>query len=315
LPEETIMNRTRRTFAVFALGAVAALSLPALALAADDAKDSKDAQPAAAQEKPEGYTDTPMQPNGKWHVHDPNRPQPPVVTPGKQFSQMADAPSDAVVLFDGKDFSKWQGEKGRNNPTGEVKWKLENGYMETTSTGVIRTKDEFGDFQMHLEFATPSTVVGKGQGRGNNGVNIYGQYEIQVLDSYNNKTYPDGQASAIYGQYPPQVNASRPPGEWQTYDIIWEAPRWDTSGKLVKKAHATVLHNGVLVHHDRELFGRTGHRMFGNYDKPQPPHGFIQLYEHGNPVRFRNIWIRPIRTDDSQEGKNEWPKEGQAAAK
>src|SRR4051794_14982094 len=122
----------------------------------------------------EGYTDTPMQPNGKWHVHDPNRPQPPIVTPGKQFSQMADAPSDAVVLFDGKDLSKWQGEKGKNNPTGEAMWKVENGYMETTSTGVIRTKDEFGDFQMHLEFATPEVVKGKGQGRGNNGVNIYG---------------------------------------------------------------------------------------------------------------------------------------------
>jgi len=295
--EETIMNRTRRSLAVFALGAVAAMSLPAFA--ADDAKDSKDAQQAAAQEKVEGYTDTPMQPNGKWHVHDPNRPQPPIVTPGKQFSQMADAPSDAVVLFDGKDTSKWQGEKGRNNPTGEVKWKVENGYMETTSTGVIRTKDEFGDFQMHLEFATPSEVKGSGQGRGNNGVNIYGQYEIQVLDSYNNKTYPDGQASAIYGQYPPQVNASRPPGEWQTYDIIWEGPRWDSSGKLVKKAHATVLHNGVLVHHDRELFGRTGHRNFGNYDKPGRTKGPIELYEHGNPVRFRNIWIREVTPYDS----------------
>ena len=284
----------RRTLAVLTLGAAAVLALPVFAQ--DDAKDSnKDAQQAAAQEKVEGYTDTPMQPNGKWHVHDPARPQPAVVTPGRQFSQMADAPSDATVLFDGKDFSKWQSDRG-----GDVKWKLENGYMETTSTGTIRTKDEFGDFQLHLEFATPTQVVGKGQGRGNNGVNIYGMYEIQVLDSYNNKTYPDGQASAIYGQYPPLVNASRPPGEWQTYDIIWEAPRWDEGGKLVKKAHASVLHNGVLVHHDRELFGRTGHRMFGNYDKPMPPKGFIQLYEHGNPVRFRNIWIREVKPYDSE---------------
>ena len=162
----------------------------------------------------EGYTDTPMQPDGKWHVHDPNRPLPRVITPGAIFSHTAPAPSDAVVLFEGKDFSRWRGEKG------DVQWKLENGYMETTRTGRIRTKDEFGDFQLHIEFATPAEVKGNGQGRGNNGVNIYGQYEIQVLDSYNNPTYADGQAAAIYGQTPPLVNASKPPGEWQTYDII-----------------------------------------------------------------------------------------------
>jgi hypothetical protein len=176
----------------------------------------------------EGYKDTPMQPDGKWHVHDPDRPKPPVVTPGKQFSQMADAPSDAVVLFDGKDFSKWRGQQdAKKNPTGEVKWKIQDGYMETTSTGVIWTKDEFGDFQMHLEWATPTKITDakgdtlRGQGRGNNGINIHGRYEIQVLDSYQNETYVDGQASAIYGQKPPRVNASRPPGEWQTYDIIF----------------------------------------------------------------------------------------------
>ena len=134
----------------------------------------------------EGYTDTPMQPDGKWHVHDPNRPKPPIITPGANFSHGVPAPSDAVVLFDGTDFSKWQAEKG-----GEVQWKRENGYMETTKTGRIRTKDEFGDFQLHLEFATPAEVKGNGQGRGNNGVNIYGRYEIQVLDSYKNETYAD----------------------------------------------------------------------------------------------------------------------------
>ncbi len=236
----------------------------------------------------EGYTDTPMQPDGKWHVHDPNRPAPKVITPGATFSHTAPAPSDAVVLFDGKDFSKWRAEKG------DVQWKLENGYMETTRTGRIRTKEEFGDFQLHIEFATPSEVKGSGQGRGNNGVNIYGRYEIQVLDSYNNPTYADGQAAAIYGQTPPLVNASKPPGEWQTYDIIWESPRWDDAGKLIKKAYVTVLHNGVVVHHRRELYGNTPYRALGNYDKPHPPHGYIELYEHGNPVRFRNIWIRPL---------------------
>lgn len=257
----------------------------------------------------EGYKDTPMQPNGKWHVHDPDRPHPPVVTPGKHFSEMADPPSDAVVLFNGTDFSKWQGTPDpKRNPNGEVKWKMENGYMETTSTGVIRTKDEFGDFQMHLEWATPSDIHGKdgkvlhGQGRGNNGINIHGRYEIQVLDSYENETYADGQASAIYGQQPPRFNASRPPGEWQTYDIFFEAPKFDDKGEVVKKAYVTVLHNGVLVHHRQEILGRTNHREIGTY-KGAKEKGPIQLYEHGNPVRFRNIWIRPLGEYDAGEAK------------
>jgi hypothetical protein len=246
----------------------------------------------------EGYTDTPMQPNGKWHVHDPARPQPPVVTPGKQFSQKADAPSDAVVLFDGKDFSRWSDSRG-----GEVKWKIQDDYMEVVPrTGIIRTRDQFGDFQLHLEFATPEKVEGKGQGRGNNGVNIYGQYEIQVLDSYKNETYADGGAGSLYGQYPPMVNASRPPGEWQTYDIIFEGPRWDDSGKNTRKASVTVLHNGVMIHNKTEAFGATGHRNFGNYDKPGRTKGPIELYEHGNPVRFRNIWIREVKGYDSGTG-------------
>jgi hypothetical protein len=245
-----------------------------------------------------GMKDTPMSPGTQWHVHDGDRPQPPVVAPGTNFSQMAAAPSDAVVLFDGKDFSKWEGDRG-----GEVKWKLENGYMETTKTGRIRTKEKFGDFQMHLEFATPAKVEGSGQGRGNNGVNIYGLYEIQVLDSYNNLTYPDGQAGAVYSQKPPLVNASKPPGEWQTYDIIWESPRWDEAGKLFKKANVTVLHNGVVIHHKYELYGHTPYRGVGNYDKPHPPKGFIELYEHGNAVRFRNIWIRPLGEYDRPEVK------------
>jgi hypothetical protein len=254
----------------------------------------------------EGYTDTPMQPNGKWHVHDPARPQPPVVTPGKQFSQTADAPSDAVVLFNGKDFSRWQSGQG-----GEVKWKIENGYMEVVPrTGIIRTKDEFGDFQLHIEWATPEKVDPnqKGQGRGNNGVNIYGQYEIQVLDSFKNETYADGGAGSMYGQYPPMANASRPPGEWQTYDIIFEGPRWDDGGKNTRKASVTVLHNGVMIHNKTEFFGRTGHKQFGNYDKPGRTRGPLELYEHGNPVRFRNIWIREVNGYDSGAAA------GQAAA-
>jgi hypothetical protein len=242
----------------------------------------------AADAQKLGYSDTPLIPGTKWHVHDGDRPQPKIITPGASFTHQAPPPSDAIVLFNGKDFSKWKGTKG------EVGWKIENDYMETTKTGMIRTVDEFGDFQLHLEFATPSKVEGTGQGRGNNGVNIYGKYEIQVLDSYNNKTYPDGQAGAIYGQSPPLVNASKPPGEWQTYDIIWESPRWDAEGKLIKKASVTVIHNGAVLHHKQDLVGNTGHRIVGNYNRPHAPKGPIELYEHGNPVRFRNIWIRPL---------------------
>jgi hypothetical protein len=242
----------------------------------------------AADQPKFGYTDTPLVPGTKWHVHDGDRPQPRIITPGKQFSQKADAPSDAVVLFDGTDLSKWQSDKG-----GEAKWKVENGYMETTKSGKIRTKGEFGDFQMHIEWATPEKIEGTGQGRGNNGVNIYGEYEIQILDSFNNKTYPDGQAAALYGQSPPLANASRGPGEWQTYDIVFEGPRWDDRGELIRKASVTVLHNGVIVHNKKELLGRIAHRAIPPY-KQHPPHGFIELYEHGNPVRFRNIWIRPL---------------------
>ena len=243
----------------------------------------------AADQKSLGYKDTPIIPGTTWHVHDGDRPQPRVITSGKTFSDLAPAPSDAVVLFDGTDLSKWKHGDGS-----AAKWKIENGYMEVVpKSGILRTKDEFGDFQLHIELATPIKVEGNGQGRGNNGVNIFGRYEIQVLDSFDNPTYPDGQAAAIYGQSPPLVNASRGPGEWQTYDIVFEAPRWDAEGKLVKKAYATVLHNGVIVHNRREIMGSTNHRAMPAYGKPQEK-GPIELYEHGNPVRFRNIWIRPL---------------------
>jgi hypothetical protein len=252
---------------------------------------------AADQEK-FGYKDTPLIPGTKWHVHDGDRPQPRIVTPPEKFSQMASAPSDAVVLFDGKDLSKWQKSGG-----GEANWIVENGYMETKpKSGMIRTKDTFGDFQLHLEFATPEKVEGDGQGRGNNGLNIFGRYEIQILDSYQNKTYPDGQAGAIYGQFPPLVNASKGPGEWQTYDVIFEAPRWDEKGELTRKASITLLHNGVIVHNKRELHGGTTHREIRPYRKHAET-GFIELYEHGNPVRFRNIWIRPLGEYDQTEEK------------
>ena len=234
-----------------------------------------------------------MQPNGKWHIHDGTRPQPRVVTPGPLVSLAP--PSDAIVLLgSGQDLGRWQMTQGG----GPVSWPIENGVL-SSGKGMIRTKQaDFTDYQLHVEFATPSEVKGNSQGRGNSGVFLNGVFEIQVLDSFDNITYPDGQASAMYGQFPPMVNASKPPGEWQTYDILFEGPRWDEGGKLTRKARTTVLHNGVAVHHGQELIGNTGHRVVGNYDRPHPPKGGIELYEHGNPVRFRNIWIRELKGYD-----------------
>ncbi len=237
-----------------------------------------------------GYTDTPIIPGTKWHVHDPDRPRPKVVTPAKTFSHLAPAPSDAVVLFDGTDLSKWEG--GGGKPAG---WTLMDGFMQVApKSGSIHTKQRFADFQLHLEFATPAEVKGNSQGRGNSGVLMNGIYEVQILDNYNNLTYPDGQCGALYGQTPPLANACKPPGEWQSYDIIFESPRWDADGKIAKKANVTVIQNGILLHHKREYAGTTPHRNNGNYDKPHAPEVYIELQDHNNPMRFRNIWVRSI---------------------
>jgi len=227
-------------------------------------------------------------------VHDGNRPQPRVITPGASFSDGAAAPSDAIVLFDGSNLAKWTGQGGQAN------WKVERGYMEVAPrAGSIRTRDLFADFQLHLEFATPAAVQGKGQGRGNSGILFNGIYEVQVLDSFDNPTYPDGQAGALYGQSPPLVNASRRPGEWQTLDIVFESPRWGADQKLLKKANVTVIHNGVVVQHKKDFAGTTPHQANGNYDKPHAPEVFIELQDHGNPMRFRNVWVRKMGTYDA----------------
>lgn len=240
--------------------------------------------------EPVGYTDTPILPGTSWHVHDPNRPRPAEVKPAETFSHNAPAPSDALVLFDGKDLSQWQSNKG-----GAAEWKVEDGYFEVVKgKGNIRTKQEFEDFQLHLEFATPEKVQSNSQGRGNSGVFLLGAYELQVLDSYDNPTYPDGQCGAMYGQYPPLVSAVKPPGTWQTYDIIFEAPRWDASGKQIKKATLTVIHNGVVLHHRKEYMGTATHKQIATYNQTQSSRGPIGLQDHGNPMRFRNIWIRPL---------------------
>jgi 3-keto-disaccharide hydrolase len=224
----------------------------------------------------------------KWAIHDLNRPLPPVVDPGAAGPPAA-APSDAVLLFDGKDLTQWEDIQG-----GPAKWKVEGGYLEVVpKTGSIRTKKGFGDCQLHVEWATPSVVSGEGQERGNSGVFLMDTYEVQVLDSYGNRTYADGQAAAIYGQYPPLVNACRKPGEWQTYDIVFHRPRFDGDGKLIEPARMTVFHNGVLVHDNDVLTGPTAHKARPPY-KVHADKLSLSLQDHGNPVRYRNIWLRGL---------------------
>jgi Domain of Unknown Function (DUF1080) len=248
------------------------------------------------QDQPKvGFKDTPMLPGGKWHVHDGDRPAPPVITPGTFSTQEVAGvpPSDAVVLFDGKDLSHWRGESGRS-----ANWKMEDGALVIgAGTGDIVSQEEFGDCQLHLEFAAPVPPRGRDQGRGNSGVMLFGRYEIQVLDSFQNRTYADGQAAAIYGQFPPLVNASRPPGQWQTYDIIFEAPHFRDDRSLESPAYVTILHNGVLVHNHTPLIGAMAYRAVGKYT-PHGPKGPIQLQDHGDPVGFRNIWVRELKGYD-----------------
>ena len=237
------------------------------------------------QQAPTGYDDTPMQPDGKWRVHDGNRPRPPVVSPGSMTSTAP--PSDAIVLLGpGNDLSRWQATDGS-----PVTWLMSDGVLQT-GKGLIQTSTEYTDIQLHVEFATPSEVKGNSQERGNSGVFLAGVFEIQVLDSFNNLTYADGQAAAMYGQFPPLVNASRKPGEWQSYDISFTAPKFNGAA-LVAPAVVTVFHNGVLVHNARAFWGPTAHRRINSYI-PSTARGPVRLQDHGNPVRYRNIWLREL---------------------
>jgi hypothetical protein len=238
-------------------------------------------------------------PDPQWLGHDRERPLPAVVNPGTSSSQEQPgaAPSDAVVLFDGKDSSAWVAMDG--SPT---KWVVKDGALECVpGSGFVRTLQSFGDCQLHVEWAAPTPVKGKSQGRGNSGVFFgFNRYEIQVLDSYENKTYADGSAASIYGQYPPLVNASRPPGQWQTYDMIWTAPRFDDEGKLLAKARVTVIHNGVLVQNNVEFTGPDpwiGRPPYQAHPERLP----IAFQDHGNPVRFRNIWVRELGQNRHKE--------------
>ena len=231
----------------------------------------------------------------KVHETDPaKQPQPKVVTPPPYDAEKAKAPASAKVLFDGSAESMAQWEPTKK---GDKEWKLVDGAMESVKgAGYIQTKEEFGSCRLHLEFATPAKVKGAGQGRGNSGLFLMGIYEVQILDSYENQTYPDGQCGAIYGRAVPKVNASRQPGEWQTYDITFHRPIFDKDGKVTRKARFTVIHNGVTIHDDVELSGGTGWRgphSVSDY-KAHGDKGPIALQDHGNPVRFRNIWIEEI---------------------
>lgn len=232
------------------------------------------------------------QPDPAWLGHDRDRPLPALVNPGTASTQEQPGvpPSDAIVLFNGNDTAAWVANDG--SPT---KWVVKDGALVCVpGSGYVRSLQSFGDCQLHLEWSAPTPVEGSSQGRGNSGVFFgRGRYEVQVLDSHDNKTYADGSAASIYGQYPPLVNVSRPPGQWQTYDIIWTAPRFDEEGKLVSKARVTVIHNGVLVQNNVELTGPTdwiGRKPYRAHPERLP----ISFQDHGNPVRYRNIWVREL---------------------
>jgi hypothetical protein len=248
----------------------------------------------SAQQAPIGYDDTPMQPNNTWRVHDGTRPYPAIVTPARMKDPVA-PPSDAIVLLGaGNNLGAWQMADGS-----PATWTMKDGVLQT-GKGIVQTREQFTDFQLHVEFATPSEVKGDSQGRGNSGVFLLGKFEVQVLDSYHNITYPDGQAAAMYGQYPPLVNVARAPGEWQTYDIVFTAPRFSGDSTLDKPATVTVLHNGVVVHNGTAYWGPTRHKSVLPYT-PDMARGPIALQDHGNPVRYRNIWIRALKPYDATD--------------
>ena len=241
---------------------------------------------------PKGYSDTPILPGSKWRIHDVERPEPPIVTPGSLYSTDSSslAPADAIVLFDGSSLDEWQSVRG-----GDAKWRLTEGNAVSVEggTGDIRSRREFGSCQLHVEWSAPTEFKADSQGRGNSGVFLMGLYEIQVLDSYENPTYADGHAGAIYGQFPPLAIAMSPRGQWNVFDIVFEAPEYQ-SDELVSPATMTLLHNGVLCHLRQVMQGPTKHRELASYATPHGPRGPVVLQDHGDPVRFRNIWIREL---------------------
>jgi hypothetical protein len=278
---------TRQTFLK-----LAAAGIPAAAARAQQA--------AAPQTNHDlGFTDTPMLPGLPWHVHDPNRPHPQLIQPS---NKPGGPPSDAVVLFDGADLSRWV-QRGKGADAGKLfdaRWKVGDGWFEVApNSGDLLSREKFGDCQIHVEWASPTEIHANSQGRGNSGVLIMSRYEIQVLDAWENPTYADGQAGAIYGQWPPLVNPARRPGEWNTYDIAFEAPRFDGE-KLVRPAYVTVFYNGVVVHHRKEISGAMVYRKVATYSAHAPEEP-LMLQDHRNPVRYRNIWVRRMNGYDRPE--------------
>ncbi len=270
---------------------------PGLMLASTQAQNA--GQKARAwRTAPLGYSDTPVLPGQNWKVHDIARPRPAQVTPGPR---LGDPPSDAIVLFNGRDLGQWF-QWGRGNDKRKrlpARWKVENGVVECVGkSGDLVSKEKFGDAQFHIEWSAPVVIDGDSQWRGNSGVVLMGHYEIQVLDSWDNPTYADGQAGAIYGQWPPLVNPCRRPGEWNTYDILFEAPRFEGS-RLVKPAYVTLIFNGVMVHHHKEIIGQMAHRIVKPYE-PHAPEEPLVLQDHDTKPRFRNIWARRIKPYDSK---------------
>lgn len=227
------------------------------------------------------------------YAYPPNsedRPLPPVITPSAASGPVA-PPSDAIVLFDGRDLSKWISD--RNDAP--APWKVVNGYFEVVpGSGGIHTRQGFGDVQLHVEWSSPDPPRGTGQDRGNSGVFLQGLYEFQVLDAYNNRTYADGIPGAVYGQYAPLVSPTRRPGEWNSYDIVFHQPRFDAQGKVTRPARATVFLNGVLVQDNVVLTGPTGHHVRPEY-RVTPDRLPLGLQDHGHPVRFRSIWLRELK--------------------
>ena len=258
------------------------------------------AQQAAPKPNPDlGFTDTPMLPDLPWHVHDPARPHPQQIRPS---GTPGGPPSDAVVLFDGGDLSRWN-QRGRGADAGkfvDARWKVGDGWFEVApNTGDLLSREKFGDCQIHVEWSSPTEIHANSQGRGNSGVLIMSRYEMQVLDAWDNPTYADGEASAIYGQWPPLVMPARRPGEWNTYDIAFEAPRFDGE-KLVRPAFVTLFYNGVVVHNRKEILGAMVYRKVATYTA----HGAeepLMLQDHHNPVRYRNIWVRRMNGYDWPE--------------
>ncbi len=224
-----------------------------------------------------------------WKAHDTKRPHPPVVVTESPRGPVA-PPSDAIILFDGSDLDQWESADGS-----PAKWSVRgNAMISTPGSGPVQTRQRFGDVQLHVEWAAPTPPEGKSQGRGNSGIFLMGRYELQVLDSFENQTYADGQAAAVYGQNPPAVNASRPPGQWQTYDIVFRRPRFGSDGSVRRRATITVFHNGVLVQDHFQLWGGTSWLAFTPYERHADSLP-LSLQDHGNPVRFRNLWVRPLQ--------------------